>query len=589
MNRLPNRLHSSSPILNENSIPREHSTLVRKRVQPVKYENEFLVNFIASLYCKALVVLGVALPITDAITLKSSIFFFKLFYVYLYMGSITFLCYMCLIQMKEKSLRQSLYEMRKTNLTPLLLESSRSERINQPVKYGSFYLRMGVTGFGMGSVIYAGFQFVQYFEHSAECAYLLKALKPLLRMIFVLMQILFILSTNNFVHVRKCKMISRFGLMHMIATNLCEWFLVVVKETQHDIHKSAKNLLANNKTFFHELYQSNTSMMVQTNRFYEEKEQCLSTNIVGPVLYNTEPYLAPCTIEYSVLCAVILGLIWKKNLTHSNEDADLELSIRTYEKSKGNIDVERETKSRFSVDCSKAHKGLFSGILVLILTIMTLILYAELQTHDEYIHLGFTMISIWEFLLFWMGTLAAISCIISLKDVGYYRKSRDLELEHLLLLLSQSGIFIYNLFQIMGAIHMAFRKGLKFCRILRIVTPLSCLIQSCAQTTLVLMAWRRRCIAESHIKRKPGKQLVTFLLLSNFANWIMCRFNHNISTSHPIQMDFYGLLAWNIITHVSIPLLLTYRFQSTVCFYEIWTHVYKGTRIEVTCGDSRKK
>lgn len=29
--------------------------------------------------------------------------------------------------------------------------------------------------------------------------------------------------------------ISRFGLMHMIATNLCEWLYVLVEETKHEI------------------------------------------------------------------------------------------------------------------------------------------------------------------------------------------------------------------------------------------------------------------------------------------------------------------------------------------------------------------
>jgi hypothetical protein len=29
--------------------------------------------------------------------------------------------------------------------------------------------------------------------------------------------------------------VSRFGLMHMVATNLCEWLYVLVEETKHDI------------------------------------------------------------------------------------------------------------------------------------------------------------------------------------------------------------------------------------------------------------------------------------------------------------------------------------------------------------------
>lgn len=44
-----------------------------------------------------------------------------------------------------------------------------------------------------------------------------------------------------------------------------------------------------------------------------------------------------------------------------------------------------------------------------------------------------------------------------------------------------------------------------------------------------------------------------------------------------MQMEFYGIWAWTVITHVSMPLVVCYRFQSTVCLYEIWQHVYKST------------
>lgn len=33
----------------------------------------------------------------------------------------------------------------------------------------------------------------------------------------------------------KHQIISRFGLMHLIATNLCEWLYVIVEETKHEI------------------------------------------------------------------------------------------------------------------------------------------------------------------------------------------------------------------------------------------------------------------------------------------------------------------------------------------------------------------
>lgn len=111
--------------------------------------------------------------------------------------------------------------------------------------------------------------------------------------------------------VQKSKIIARFGLMHMIATNLCEWLCVLIEETQHDIVKSA---IRRNKTLTlspvdSQFIHSNTFQI--TNQLYLQKFNCLQSNIMEPILTKSEPYLAPCIVEYSLLCAVILGLMWK--------------------------------------------------------------------------------------------------------------------------------------------------------------------------------------------------------------------------------------------------------------------------------------
>ena len=36
-------------------------------------------------------------------------------------------------------------------------------------------------------------------------------------------------------NIYKNKMVSRFGLMHMIATNICNWLSVLILETEHSI------------------------------------------------------------------------------------------------------------------------------------------------------------------------------------------------------------------------------------------------------------------------------------------------------------------------------------------------------------------
>lgn len=46
------------------------------------------------------------------------------------------------------------------------------------------------------------------------------------------------------------KVVSRFGLMHMVATNLCEWLYVLVEETKHEIYHLSHRLTGFYLIFF---------------------------------------------------------------------------------------------------------------------------------------------------------------------------------------------------------------------------------------------------------------------------------------------------------------------------------------------------
>lgn len=47
------------------------------------------------------------------------------------------------------------------------------------------------------------------------------------------------------------------------------------------------------------------------NRSLENAMECRKSNIVGSLVQSSSAFLFPCTIEYSLICAVILFEIWK--------------------------------------------------------------------------------------------------------------------------------------------------------------------------------------------------------------------------------------------------------------------------------------
>jgi large subunit ribosomal protein L18 len=182
-------------------------------------------------------------------------------------------------------------------------------------------------------------------------------------------------------------------------------------------------------------------------------------------------------------------------------------------------------------------------------------------------------VNVWETVMYTTATVAVIVYLFAIRNVGRIPGRRSLELEHILLFMTQAGLFLYILFQIIGA-YFSLDVGPRWA-IMRIITPVAALVQSMSQTILVLDAWKRRCNTKEQIEKKPGKQLVTFLLIVNLAMWVVNRLKNNRSEFHPLEAEFYGVWAWTIITHISVPLVVCYRFQSTVCLYEIWKHVYK--------------
>lgn len=156
-------------------------------------------------------------------------------------------------------------------------------------RYGSFYLRVGSIAFGIGSMVYSGLEFGQYFELKEDeaCQNILVALNPLLRMLLSMVQMQFIFLNTKQFEMSRHKNITRFGLMHMVATNLCEWLYVIIEETKHEIfhiaHHEEADFVVSNST--HGIHKRATAVEIVVD--------CRRTNIMGTLVQNASPFLFP--------------------------------------------------------------------------------------------------------------------------------------------------------------------------------------------------------------------------------------------------------------------------------------------------------
>uniref|UniRef100_A0A4Y0BNS3 Otopetrin n=1 Tax=Anopheles funestus TaxID=62324 RepID=A0A4Y0BNS3_ANOFN len=563
-----------------------------------RFGDDALSTALSALYAKIVVILGIALPVTEILSSQIPANVYQGFYLFLYTVSIAFVIFVYASNMRRRAvltLIKSYHE--KTNSS-----SSSKKRIPH---FGSFYLRVGAIAFGIGTMVYSGLEFGQYFELNASpgCSSIFIALTPAARMILSLVQMQFIFLNTSDLDMARHKVFARFGLMHMVATNLCEWLYVLVEETKHEIHHLAHTAHHKGDTFA--TYTAivtaastptSTSTSTTTESIESSEElldaaanhtlvrratgtetvaeyvECQRTNIMGSLVQNVSPFLFPCTIEYSLICAVILYEMWKKVKTIAEIDRTRRSSIKVQ------TGAFSKSAHHFSVDCSRAHRGMFGGILLTVLTIICLIMYFVLYDEPGYEYFAIQEVTIAETLMYALTAVAVVVAMLKMRDLKYQRKKNDhhsgsISLDCTLLVLAQTGVYVYGMFSIVGS-YFSMKQGVPGARE-GLVAELFSLIQTSIQTLFILNAVWRKCRGAQQNRTKPGREIVTFLLVANMAMWFINTLIKGRASFRPSHLDFFGTWAWTVITHVSMPLAIFYRFHSTICLFEVWKSTYK--------------
>ena len=236
----------------------------------------------------------------------------------------------------------------------------------------------------------------------------------------------------------------------------------------------------------------------------------------------------------------------------------------------------REAKAkaqRVSLDCTGSSRGLFLGILVLVAVVITVITFFVLVRSQDGNEAAVMLEHLSEIVIYIVTSLAVILAFYKMHALRFL-PGKEMDLEQKLIIISLAGIYIFSLLSIIAA---AFIPG-KTQSLLIIVSSVMRMFQATIQTVFILNSLHRCAHLKEHEKQKPGREFVTFLLMVNIAMWIINTFEVQQSEANPVQIEFYGILPWNIFTHISSPLAIFYRFHSTVCLSNIWKHAWKRKR-----------
>uniref|UniRef100_A0A0B7AZ63 Otopetrin n=1 Tax=Arion vulgaris TaxID=1028688 RepID=A0A0B7AZ63_9EUPU len=259
------------------------------------------------------------------------------------------------------------------------------------------------------------------------------------------------------------------------------------------------------------------------------------------------------------LHAGILYVMWKNVGTkpriprHSEQDSD-----------------EDERRHKMSVDCTSSSRGLFLGILITVGTIISIIAFYMLNHKEEMKSSGIILAHLSETAIYTVTLVALFLAAYRMKDMTFH-SDHEVDLEDILVLISFTGLLAFNIFSLTASVlsEVTTQSGLT------ILSNLLMLIQATTQTLFMLAGDRMTASTEAQARKKPGREFITFLLISNFAMWALNTFETQTPQHNPVQVEFYGATAWAIFTHISVPLGIYYRFHSTVCFSNIWKNAWK--------------
>ena len=102
-------------------------------------------SVVTALYCKLLIILGLAFPMAEVISVQVPKGYYQLFYVYLFLGSLIFLLATYIDLWRTKA-SWALTDKFKKNVTNHDSVDGIAHKLPRPrVHYGSFYLRLGAV------------------------------------------------------------------------------------------------------------------------------------------------------------------------------------------------------------------------------------------------------------------------------------------------------------------------------------------------------------------------------------------------------------------------------------------------------------
>ncbi|ELU10521.1 hypothetical protein CAPTEDRAFT_200837 [Capitella teleta] len=420
----------------------------------------------------------------------------------------------------------------------------------------SFFMRLGALLFAIGHIVYLALQ-IEYtigLQHYHHCPGVRSELHyPYYTwMAFLLVQTFFLFK-NKDLSVTDHKPLVKFGLMHVAATNVCVWVRVLVFEVMEAIHESNHH---------------------KPHPVVNASQNSTDCDEFQPLLDDLSPFLFPFVLEYSLVGAAAMMSMYESIdffLTKGIMEVLTTAVRRSHHIHQMKLQHFHAGKHEDEEGLSKSHTGMYFGFMVLAGTIVSMSLSMYWASKDKEWDSDLTFL-LTDIIIISLLLLASISAIASFRKLGY-ASSRDNKIDAILIFISFAGLFLLELYTFVASVQSINANGIAASTVLDSVCAVLSIAQGGLQVVFIIDSMHRYVVFQKQNKEKPGREMVTFLIVVNVSTWLFKTIQEkHLSVSD--ESGFFGDVAWAIILNLSLPLLLFFRFHSSICLAHIWHTAY---------------
>lgn len=287
---------------------------------------------------------------------------------------------------------------------------------------------------------------------------------------------------------------------------------------------------------------------------------CIQNSTIGAIWEKAMPYLYPFNVQYCLVAAAILYITWS-NLQKNRMKLQRFAAVSVY----GRDPNQDET------NCTGSTRGLLLGLLILVAGLIVLILYFVLaQDKDNNNNNILFLIGSLECTIFGISILASILGLLQIRKMRS-KTSKEQRLSDILQRIGMLAVYIYGICNIIvgGTMLSSFVE-----HFVLLLHGTLMVIQACLQSLFIHQVSKKR-LSPLNMDEKPGRQVVIFLVFSNIVLWILESFTTPNEARSKMQLEFYGQVAWPVISRIILPFVIFYRFHSSVSLMEAWRKSYK--------------